>query len=195
MRMKMMDNGLPEQGKNGIEKTFGELVDSYKDMVFRVCFGFARNREEAEDITQDVFLAVYKNLLTFKRKSDISTWIYRIAVNKSLNHVRKGKRTKVFSLFTKDSEAGNIRDSEPVDPSTAERRILSAERSMIIKKALDDLPDNQRIAFTLHNIEGFSYDKIARIMECTVPAVESRIHRAKVGLQKKLVGCVRDLMQ
>ena len=179
---------------DGDRNAFNELVDRYSDMVFRVCYGFVKNPEEAEDITQDVFLTVYKNLGTFKRGSKLSTWIYRIAVNRSLNHIRKTKRAKLFSLFTKDSEDAERKEAVLTDTTPADRKIISKERLAIIQKALNSLPDNQRTAFTLHNIEGFSYEDIAGIMECSVSAVESRIHRAKMSLQKKLAEYIKDLL-
>ena len=172
--------------QDGDQGAFKELVDSFKDMVFKVCYNFLRNTEEAEDITQEVFLTVYKNINRFKEKARLSTWIYRIAVNKSLNFIRKNRRVKIFSFFKKDKNSEDERETDLASPKTADEPLLSDERSMIIKRALGALPDNQRTSFTLHNIEGFTYEEIAGIMECSVSAVESRIHRAKTKLRKLL---------
>lgn len=173
--------------QTGDQSAFKELVDTYKDMVYKVCFNFLRNNEEAEDITQEVFLTIYKNINIFKKESRLSTWIYRIAVNKSLNYIRKNKKVKIFSIFKRDKNSSEEKETDLTSQVTADEHMLTAERSSIIKKALGALPDNQRTAFTLHNIEGFTYEEIAGIMECSVSAVESRIHRAKTKLRKLLI--------
>ena len=104
---------IKKEIKQGKSEYFKELVDKYKDMVFNICFGFVKNKEDAEDITQDVFFTIYKNIKGFKFESKISTWIYRIAVNRSLNHIRKRKLLRIFNKISLKEEnegekVGNI---------------------------------------------------------------------------------------
>ena len=179
--------------KQGDREAFKALVDIYKDMVYKICYGFVKNKEDTEDITQDVFFTIFKNIKNFKYESKISTWIYRIAVNRSLNHLRKRKLSGMFtkSDFIQVDSDVPAEISAPED-SSAEHAAVTREKKRIVFRALNGLPSNQRVAFTLCNVEGFTYKEIADIMGCSVSAVESRIHRAKINLQKKLVAYLKE---
>ncbi|KPK96054.1 hypothetical protein AMJ80_02160 [bacterium SM23_31] len=179
--------------KQGDREAFKALVDIYKDMVYKICYGFVKNKEDTEDITQDVFFTIFKNIKNFKYESKISTWIYRIAVNRSLNHIRKRKLSGIFTkrnILYVDSE--NAAEIPAPEDSSAEHTAVTGEKKKVIFKALNGLPSNQRVAFTLCHVEGLTYEKIAGIMGCSVSAVESRIHRAKINLQKKLVDYLKE---
>ncbi|MFC1730734.1 RNA polymerase sigma factor [candidate division KSB1 bacterium] len=189
----MDETDLIKRMLEGDHDAFTSLVNAFKDTVFNVCFGFVKNREEAEDITQEVFLSIYNSLHTLCEGEKLRVWVYRIAVNKSLNTIRKNRRMKVFRLFSPRFEREESGIENLKEPAEADRRVLSENRIALIKKALDTLPDTQRTAFTLHTIDEFSYGEIAEIMKCSVPAVESRIHRAKINLQKKLIKYIYDL--
>jgi len=189
----MNDFEIIEAIRQGSPEYFKELVDKYKEMVFRVCLGFVRNRQDAEDTTQDVFFTVYKNIKNFRSESKLSTWIYRIAVNRSLNHIRKRKYAKIFSKADLEKE-NDINNFPAGENSAADFKVISKEKMKIILKALDKLPSNQRTAFTLFNLKGFTYEEIAEITGCSIPAVESRIHRAKMNLQKRLVKYFKEIL-
>lgn len=183
-----------EKIKQGKSEYFKEFVDKYKNMVFRICFGFVKNKEDAEDITQEVFFTIYKNIKDFKFESKISTWIYRIAVNRSLNHIRKRKLSRMFNKISLKEESKSEEIEIPASEDfSADFKIIAKEKKNIISKTLNRLPSNQRVAFTLYNIEGFTYEEIAEIMGCSISAVESRIHRAKMNLQKKLVIYLKEI--
>ena len=183
-----------EKIKQGKSEYFKEFVDKYKNMVFRICFGFVKNKEDAEDITQEVFFTIYKNIKDFKFESKISTWIYRIAVNRSLNHIRKRKLSRIFNKISlKEENEDKEAEIPAARDSSADFKVITEEKKNIISKALNGLPSNQRVAFTLYNIEGFTYEEIAEIMGCSISAVESRIHRAKMNLQKKLVIYLKEI--
>jgi len=189
----MDDIELIKRLKQGDREAFKVLVDSHKDMVYKICYGFVKNKEDTEDITQDVFLTIFKNIKNFKYESKVSTWIYRIAVNRSLNHIRK---RKLSGMFTKrnfvhvDSDAAA--EIPAPEDSSADHTALTGEKKRVIFKVLNGLPSNQRVAFTLCYVEGLVYGEIADIMGCSVSAVESRIHRAKINLQKKLVAYLKE---
>lgn len=170
------------------QQAFRTLVEKYRDQVYRTSYGLILNAEDAEDIAQDVFIEVFQSIDNFRGDARLSTWLYRITINKSLNLIRKNKRKEwlvpLESLFWHNkSETRTMPDSGPY---TANVLLEETERNRILDKAISDLPDNQRIAFTLHKIEELPHKEIARIMENSVSSVESLIFRAKMNLQKKL---------
>jgi RNA polymerase sigma-70 factor (ECF subfamily) len=171
----------------GDRQTFREITERYHTMVINTCIGFLHNRQDAEDIAQEVFIEVYHSLKHFRQESKLSTWIYRIAVNKSLNQVRKNKRWRwiqniedVFAKGTHDTAVGN-------DGYSADRNLESRQQEAVFHSAMNSMPENQRIAFTLNKYDELSYKEIAEIMSVSLSSVESLIHRAKINLQKKLI--------
>jgi RNA polymerase sigma-70 factor (ECF subfamily) len=156
-------------------------------MVVNTCYRFVFNREDAEDLAQEVFIEVYRSLEKFREESKISTWIYRIAVTKSLDHLRKLKRKKRFSSLKRvigiDDPADSIPAPSDDNPADA---LEGKERVAVLQNALDALPDNQKTAFLLSKQDGYTNQEIADILQTTIPAVESLIHRAKKNLQSRL---------
>jgi RNA polymerase sigma-70 factor, ECF subfamily len=174
--------GVLSRDRNAIKY----LVGQYQEKVIRTTFGFLRNMEDAEDLSQEVFLEVIRALPSFRRSSSLSTWIYRITVNKSLNHMRKNMWRKIFSGLTLH---GDHEKTLPVPdiPVSGTDGHEGRELKKILDKAIDSLSENQRIAFVLHKYEDFSYKQIAEIMNVSLSSVESLIHRAKSNLQKRLI--------
>jgi len=176
---------LSASGK-GNHEAFRRLVEKNQNRVFHICLGFVRNSEEAEDLTQEVFFQIYKNATRFQGKSKVSTWIYRIAVNRSLNRLRQLRTNEWLQCFGASSlsyVASQIASPLEMPDMALERH----ERQEIVRKALRRLPSNLRIALTLQKVHGISNEQIADITGCSVSAVESRIHRAKSKLKKLLV--------
>ncbi len=172
----------------GNQQAFRMFVEKYQLTVVKTCNGFVHNIEEAEDIAQEVFLEVYRSIHNFRGEAKLSTWLYRIAVNKSLNHLRKYKLKKNFEsielLFKSNADMLNeIRDNSNLMPDD---KIEQNEQAKILHRAIDSLPTSQRISFILNKYEDLSYKKIAEIMNISLSAVESLIHRAKINLQKSL---------
>jgi len=178
---------LQQQAIISTDRSFSELVAEHQDMVVNTCFRFVFNREDAEDLAQEVFIEVYRSLEKFREESKLSTWIYRIAVTKSLDHLRKLKRKKRFSSLKRvigiDDPADSIPAPSDDNPGDA---LVSKERVAVLQNALDALPDNQKTAFLLSKQDGYSNQEIADILQTTIPAVESLIHRAKKNLQSRL---------
>ncbi len=185
---------LIEQLKKGDETAFKSIVDTWQDMVYNAALGIVQNAEDAEDIAQEVFVQVYHSVGSFKGDSKFSTWLYRIAVTKSLDHVRRKKRKKRFglvrSLFGEDSET-TIDAPDFHHPGV---NMEQKENAATLFKAIKLLPENQRVAFTLNKLEGLSYQEVSDIMKTTVSSVESLMHRAKTNLQKKLEDYYKDKM-
>jgi RNA polymerase sigma-70 factor (ECF subfamily) len=169
------------------ERFFSDLVAEHQDMVVNTCYRFVFNREDAEDLAQEVFVEVYRSLEKFREESKLSTWIYRIAVSKSLDHLRRQKRKKRFSSLKRIIGIDDPADSIPAADHDNPADILAGnERLMTLQEALDSLPDNQKTAFLLSKYDGYSNQEIADILQTTIPAVESLIHRAKKNLQSRL---------
>lgn len=177
---------LIEQLQQGDEQAFKKLVDEWQDMVYNTAVSIVQNEDDADDITQDVFIQVYQSVSSFKGESKFSTWLYRIVISKALDHVKKKKRKKRFafvqSLFGTASEE-EIHPQEFNHPGVL---MENRERAAELFKAMELLPDNQRIAFTLHKLEAQKHQDIAAIMDISVTAVESLIARAKGNLRKTL---------
>jgi RNA polymerase sigma-70 factor (ECF subfamily) len=171
----------------GDRQAFREILDKYHPMVINTCNGFLHNRQDAEDIAQEVFIEIHNSIKTFRHEAKLSTWIYRIAVNKSLNQVRKNKRWRwIQSIEDVFSQVEAHRSSVRND-YTADGDFESQQQKAILQSALNDLPENQKIAFTLNKYEELSYKEISEIMSVSLSSVESLIHRAKINLQKKLL--------
>lgn len=156
-------------------------------MVYNVCLNLIRNKEDAEDLTQEVFTSIYLSMDSFQGNSKISTWIYSITLNKSKEFLRHKTRKKRFGLFTllknSDDEFDSNKNIEFKHPGI---QMEDKERAQILFNAIDTLPENQRKAYILHKIEGVSYQDIAEILELSVSSVESLMFRAKKALQEKL---------
>lgn len=172
--------------KQGDEKAFKTLVDAFQHKVYNTCLGILKNEQDADDLAQEVFIEVYRSIGSFKEESGLGTWIYRIAVNKALELIRSRKRQKRFgwltSLFGKEDLYGE-RHADFTHPGV---QLENKERSNILFQKIDQLADNQKIAFTLHKVEGLSYSEIAEVMELSISSVESLMHRAKKNLRKSL---------
>ena len=183
---------------NGIQQgdrlAFRTMVESYQQMVVNTCLGIVHIRADAEDLSQDVFLEVFRNAENFRGEAQLSTWLYRIAVNRSLNHMRNNKRKRFWQTIEEtfiggrnsNREISEHRSDQPDD------RITNDQRKEMLHKVIDNLPEKQRVAFTLNKYEDLSYTQIAEIMEVSLASVESLIHRAKKNLQGQLYKCYKD---
>ena len=183
----MSEENLVNKIKNKDIASFRNLVEEHQKIVLNTCNKFVNNKEDAEDLTQEVFMEVYRSISGFRGDSKLSTWIYRIAVTKSLDFLRKKKRKKRFGIiknvFSGESLQEELKSPEDSNPA---KQVEKQDRLRILNEALDSLPENQRVAFTLSKYDEVSYMEIAEILKTTIPAVESLIHRAKNNLKKRL---------
>ena len=164
------------------------LVEKYQTMVFRTCTGFLHNKDDADDLTQDVFIQAYHSLKNFRGEATFSTWIYRIAVNASLNKVRKNSRNPIHNRIDSLFVVGKERETSlpAYDMEDPETILISNEKSKWIQDALDSLPENQRTAIVLSKYDDLPQKEIAEVMQTTEGAVEALIQRAKANLRVKL---------
>jgi RNA polymerase sigma-70 factor (ECF subfamily) len=165
------------QVKEGSQAAFEVLVEKYQGPLTNLIYHLVLDRAEAEELAQEVFLRAYRAASRYRAEAKFSTWLYRIAVNLCLNHL-KGRRAGQ-RLPLEDGFAA----------SEAERPDLQLERrelARLVERALDALPERQRTAVVLHRFEGLSYREIAQAMDCSVEAVEALLGRAKASLGREL---------
>jgi RNA polymerase sigma-70 factor (ECF subfamily) len=171
--------------KTGDKTAFNELVRLHSNRVLNTCYRFLLNKADAEDVSQEVFIEVYRSIGSFRNESKLSTWIYRIAVTKSLDELKRRNRKKRISDFGKILHLNEVADWIAGGP-TADESVNEKEKMVEVLLALNTLPDNQRVAFTLSKIDGYSNKEIAEIMKITIVAVESLIYRAKKSVCTEL---------
>jgi len=176
--------------KAGDEYAFGLLVELYQQGLGNVCFGFVQNQTDAEELVQEVFVEVFRSVGRFEGKARLSTWLYRIAVNKSINFVKKQRRRRTLAVIF-GSREGAIMELADSESSSAQQELEKKEVRKALKMAIDKLPENQRTAIILRQYEQHSYAEIAAVMGTTVSAVESLLHRATGNLRKHLEGFYR----
>jgi len=160
---------------DGKEEAFGILYQQYSEKVYNTAISYTKNAEEAEEITQDVFVKIYRNASSFKQKSSLSTWIYRIVVNTSLNFLKKKNR---FSLFR-----NNLTVSTSIEFEHPGVLLENKENAVALYKAMDGLPNQQKTAFILSYIEELPRQEVADIMGTSLKAVESLLQRSKKNMR------------
>ncbi len=170
--------------KQGDKTVYTEVVEQWQHMIYNTALSIVQNGEDAEDITQDVFVSLYERIQSFREESALSTWLYSITVRKALDNEKRKARQKrggflqrIFSVNESD---------EPVNFNHPGILLDNKENATVLFKALKKLPDKQRVAFTLHKMEGLSYQQIAAIMDTSLYAIESLQVRAKNNLKKIL---------
>lgn len=172
--------------KSGNESAFRWLVETYQDRIYRLVLVLVPQPDEAEDVTQEVFIEVYETIHQFRGEASLFTWLYRLATSRALAHHRHRKAKKRFafltSLFGEDDELVH----QPVTVDHPGRILENEERRQLLINAIGRLADQQKVAFTLHYLEGIDYHSIASVMQTSVSAVESLLHRAKQNLRKYL---------
>ena len=182
----LTEQELTERLKQGDEAAFRHVVQMWQDMIFNTVLGMVQNENDAEDITQEVFVKAFESIAGFKGESKLSTWLYRIAVTKSLDFLRSKKRKKRFAFVTSLFGANEEVIHQPPDFNHPGVVLDNKQRAAVLFKAVDKLPEQQKVAFTLHKLEGLSYKEISEVLNTTVPAVESLMQRARGNLKKLL---------
>lgn len=166
--------------KTGSPDAFQTLIDQFAERVVQTCHGFVRHAEDAEDIAQEVFLEVYRSVRRFRGQAKLETWIYRICVNKSLDHLRQQRRKKRLADLRDVFFAKHKTSRTPHDDLVAD------ERNRILDEQIETLAENQRIALVLSQYTKLTNKQIAGVMGITEAAVESLLHRARANLKKRL---------
>jgi len=178
---------LVRRAKRGDVQTFEELVRRYDRNVFRIAQHITQNREDAEDVVQEAFLKAYRNLAKFQEQSKFYTWLVRIAVNEALMKLRRKKPGRTVSL---DEEIKTEDDSLPREVAdwspNPEQMYNQAELRDILTRTIQGLPSGFRTVFVLRDVEGLSTEETAEALELSIPAVKSRLLRARLQLRERL---------
>lgn len=184
---KVSDSELVEQFKNGSIDAFEELVSRYEAKVFNLAMRFTRNQEDAEEVLQDVFTTLYKKVAGFQGKSAFSSWIYRIIVNAAFMKLRKRKQNHTISIEDlAPSVKQSCLDQDHAFASRSDTLSINRELREALEGAINRLPEQYRAVFILRDVDGLSNQEVGEILELSIPAVKSRLHRSRLMLRKKL---------
>jgi RNA polymerase sigma-70 factor, ECF subfamily len=178
----MDERKLVELALEGREDAYGELVRTYQSKVFRMAYGFTGNRESADDLAQEIFLKAYLALPRFRFGSSFGTWLYRVAVNHIKDFLRKRSNVKEISLEAVGETAATEDTAAAMEQEGEDER-----KRTLVRRELAKLPDKYRMVLTLRDVEGLAYDEIVRALGISPGTLDSRLHRARKMLRKKLV--------
>ncbi|MCZ6512740.1 MAG: sigma-70 family RNA polymerase sigma factor [Nitrospinae bacterium] len=186
---KAQDEILVRDMKAGSMEAFNKIFELYQRKIYALSFNMTRNQMDAQDVTQDVLLTIYRKINTFQEKSAFSSWVYRITLNATYMKLRTKKKDQYVSL---DESLPNFNHSgfqnEKISnwSKSTDSLLFSNETKKVIEKAVDLLPEKEKVVFILRDVEGLSTEKVGDILDLTIPAVKSRLHRARLFLRKKL---------
>ena len=179
------DEELVAAVRQGDRRAFEELVERHQRKAFHIAFDFARDREDAKDLSQEAFLKAFTNLKNFDGRSSFYTWFYRILVNLCLDYKRRQKRAPA-NAFDESVESQIEPSHEPEKPRSPDQQVWARQISRKVGEALEALPARQRTAFVLKNHQGLSIKEIAELMETAEGTVKVHLHRAVTSLRERL---------
>ncbi len=182
-----IDQLLVERVQRGDKKAFELLVIKYQRKLMRLVSRLVRDQAEAEDVVQEAFIKAYRALPQFRGESAFYTWLYRIGINTAKNYLVTQGRRAPTSTETNAEEAETFDDAEQLrDINTPESMLATKQIAATVNIAMESLPEELRVAISLREIEGLSYDEIAEAMGCPIGTVRSRIFRAREAIAEKL---------
>jgi RNA polymerase sigma-70 factor (ECF subfamily) len=188
--MTEVERALLKRLRDRDERAFRELVTAHRDRVFNITYRMLGNRHEAEDVAQEVFIAVFKQIDTFREESKFSTWLYRVAVNHCKNRIkylarRHDRDRDEINDDTTSGAGANGAIGSPV-PSAPDRALEGAQMERVLAEAIKSLDPEQRMVVILRDVEDLSIEEICAITDLPDGTVKSRLHRARLALRKKL---------
>ena len=181
------DKQLVERVQRGDKRAFDLLVLKYQHKIVGLVSRYMRDQDEVQDVAQEAFIKAYRALPRFRGDSAFYTWLYRIAINTAKNHLVSRSRRPPDTDVDVDMEEGMHQEtlSDMVNP---ENSLATDQLEAVVYKAIDDLAEDLKVAVTLREFEGLSYEEIAEVMDCPVGTVRSRIFRAREAIEKKIAG-------
>ena len=184
--LKSVNSELIKKAIEGDESAYKNLLENYRGAIYNLLYKMVRNKEETEDLVQEAFMKAFKALPSFNEEYAFSTWLYKIAVNNCIDHMRK-KKLQTYSINKPvQSKDGELDREFPDTSMSPDKSILSDERASIIETAIDELPENYKTAIILRHSEEKSYEEISKILNIPLGTVKARIFRAREMLKKKL---------
>jgi len=192
MNLKNKDDfQLVDMSLKGKEDAMEEIVNRYQKMVFSIAYKFVNDYDNAKECVQEIFINVFNNLKSFKKKSSFKTWLYRVSINTSITFYKKAlKRKKIISIADvyDKSDSGSDIEFEPSDnKSIPYKELAEQERLSLLREKIDEVKEIYRIPLILRDIEGFSYEEIANFLNVDLGTVKSRISRGREILRSKLI--------
>jgi RNA polymerase sigma-70 factor, ECF subfamily len=186
MAERRLDLQLVRRVQKGDKASFDLLVLKYQHKVAKLVSRFIRDRREVEDVTQEVFIKAYRAINGFRGDSAFYTWLYRIAVNTAKNYLDAQSRRPQSSGIELESLEFSDNGESLKDQASPEHSVLTDEIMMTVTRTIEELPEDLRVAITLREIDGLSYEEIAQAMECPIGTVRSRIFRAREAIDREL---------
>jgi RNA polymerase sigma-70 factor (ECF subfamily) len=186
---KATEEALVRDLQNGNLDAYDKLAKIYQKKIYGLSFHLTRNQMDAQDVTQEVLLTLFRKINMFQGKSAFSSWVYRIAVNASYMKLRSKKKepnVSIDELMPSFNSAGFQQEKIQDWSENTESLLFTKETRDVINTAVDLLPEKEKVVFLLRDVEGLSSEKAGEILDLTVPAVKSRLHRARLFLRKKL---------
>jgi RNA polymerase sigma-70 factor (ECF subfamily) len=181
------DWSLVQRVQTGEVKAFDLLINKYKERLFAIVYNLTSNREDASDLTQEAFIKAFRSIGYFKGQSSFFTWLYRIAVNAALTHLKRNRLRRFFSFETMDQEVSQTEAMEVLaERLQTDKSLLAKELQEKLNEALQKLSLKHRTVVVLFEIEGLSHLEIAEVMNCSEGTVRSRLHYAKQQLQSSM---------
>lgn len=177
------DDQLVEQAKQGDVEAFEELVCRFQEKIYHTILSLTRNQQDAYDLAQETFMHAFKSLRNFKQSSTFYTWIYRIAVNLTLNFLKRRKRDEKREVHVEDYSLDVKSAASTLSP---ERCSMKKELSRKLKEAIDSLPLPYRASFVLVVSQGLTHTQVAKVLRCSENTISWRMHKARKMLQQKL---------
>ena len=187
MSERTIDQQLVERAQRGDKLAFGLLVEKYQRKLARLISRLVRDPGEVEDVTQEAFIKAYRALPSFRGDSAFYTWLYRIGINTAKNYlVAMGRRAPTSTEVDAEEAEGYDGGEQLRDINTPESLLLSKEIAVTVNAAIESLPEELRSAIQLRELEGMSYEEIAKLMDCPIGTVRSRIFRAREVIAERL---------
>ena len=186
-----IEEALVKDFQAGNLDAYDKIAELYQKRIYALSFNLMRNQMDAQDVVQEVLLTLFNKIHTFQGKSAFSSWVYRITLNSSYMKLRSKKKEPKISideLLPSFNSAGFQQEKIQDWSENTESLLFTNETRGIINKAVDLLPEKERVVFLLRDVEGLSTEKVSAVLDLTIPAVKSRLHRARLFLRKKLSG-------
>lgn len=179
------DRNLVRRAKAGETGAFDALVEKYQHRILKLAGRYVSDRTARQDVVQEAFIKAWRNIKTFRGDSQFYTWLFRITVNTAMNYLAAARRRPEHTLPPGDEEDPSMDDMQ-ADLDTPEGEVEAEEVSAIVNKVISELSEDLRVAITLRELEGMSYEQIAYIMKCPIGTVRSRIFRAREAIDERL---------
>ena len=184
--MSELERSLLRRLRNRDERAFRELIEAHRDRVYNICYRMLGNRHESEDVAQEVFITVFKQIDTFREEAKFSTWLYRVAVNHCKNRIKYLARRFDKARDELDEQGTNGTPIGAPVPNAPDRALEGAQMEKLMQDAIAALEEDQRIVVVLRDVEDLSIEEICEITGLPDGTVKSRLHRARLVLRKKL---------